>query len=195
MKIVGLLGGAFDPPHHGHVMVMSNLLNSGLLDELWIVPSGVRKDKSYHVATNHRVAMVQSIIQKQFKGDSLVKVNLAEIENESLVGTVELLDYLKKQNADVVFKIVCGEELIKDFSKWRHAERLKKEAEFLIVKRPPYDHSSDDGYNITWFDMPCVMDVSSTLVRKLLAENKVIAGVLPYNVIEYIKANALYRES
>lgn len=195
MKRIAIFGGAFDPPHVGHLSNISAVLNSDSAEEVWLVPSGDVRDKPATVLAAHRVKMLELYVQENFKDDSAVRLELSQIrENAPGSYTVELMANLRRVHPNVEFVFVIGSELVKDLPKWREAERLKNEVLFLVVPRPGFAPGDSAGFRLTHLPESFLLSsiASSTAARTLLREKKRTAGFLTPAVLSYIKANQLY---
>lgn len=102
---VALIGGAFDPPHNGHILCVSNLFNSKLVDQVWLVPSGDgRYDKKSEASSALRKKMLEIIVENDFKRDSRIKIELSQIDNpKDPCYTSELLKRLARQHSSNEF--------------------------------------------------------------------------------------------
>jgi nicotinate-nucleotide adenylyltransferase len=198
MKRVCIFGGAFDPPHIGHLGIISTLLNTGAADEVWLVPTGDRGDKSIRVEAAHRKAMLELFLSENFAGDSAVRLELCQL-NQSLAGsyTVDLMAHLRHSHPQDEFRFVIGSDLLKDLPLWKETERLKQEVTFLVIPRPGSVFPTSCDYRIETLtpDQVTLSGVSSTLVRQLLRDKKRTAGLLTPAVLSYIKSKQLYNVS
>lgn len=198
---IGIYGGAFDPPHNGHLHAIKTAINSKLFDEIWIVPSGVRPDKQYKATDEIRLMMVEALIADV--GLSLpVSIKLFEVEdniNGKINGTVELFDFLKTNFKNFHFSFICGDELLKDLPQWKHPERLK-EIEFVVVSRliqkdlstVANDNQELEGYKIKYIENKDIFDISSSEVRGLIKQGGCLDKIVPKKVAEIIKGKLYY---
>lgn len=192
-RSIALFGGAFDPPHLGHVSAVKLLQKSGIFDEVWLVPSGDRKDKSSSAPASARIEMLKLLIEECFQNDSTVKLFTLQAEAKVPSHTIGLLDYLKSHEPDSEFTVVIGHELLKDLPQWVDSERLKQEARFLVITRPGIKAAElPQGYNCKTLDFPLNdgYDLSSTNVRRLLSEKADISTLIPQTVLNYIQKEA-----
>lgn len=170
-KKIAIYGGAFDPPHKGHLHAINIALNSKLFDEIWIMPSGVRSDKGYKVEDKYRIMMLEDLIKNQIQSKA-VKLKLFEIENR-ILGSVELFDYLTTNFSEMKFYLLCGDELIVDLTKWKNPERVK-EIDFVFINRSQtISHSNnierdlkEKGYKALFLNNKEVIQISSSQIRQ-----------------------------
>jgi nicotinate-nucleotide adenylyltransferase len=193
---IALFGGAFDPPHLGHLALAKALANSELFDEIWIIPSGSRPDKKYLFHDEQRISLVKALIE-DLLGYNL-KCNLRyidiEINNPDLIGTVELLDELKSRHKNFIFTVVIGSDLILQLKNWRHHQRLMKECNFITVNRPRFkviDRSIYSAYLIKELECQDLIDISSSKIRSELVKPIVnwsyLATIVPAKVFLELK--------
>jgi nicotinate-nucleotide adenylyltransferase len=194
---VGVAGGAFDPPHYGHLVMASAALNSGAVDEVWFVPSGDRPDKTYRTAVADRIALLTLLLRDGVpENEKRVRLCTVEVEVPNLVGTVELFRELRARYAQHSFWAIIGSDLTKDLPQWRHPAALQKEVSFLVVPRGLESEKeiieASPEFQIEYLQSPVSFSVSSTSVRALLADKKSLIGLMPRSLIEYVERNNLY---
>ena len=107
-KKVAIFGGSFNPPHIGHMKVVELVRESFPCDEIWLMPSGNRRDKKMAVADNHRIEfakMMAKELQQSFENQNspLIRVSTDEINNPSLTATIDTLRDLEKNYPDNEF--------------------------------------------------------------------------------------------
>jgi nicotinate-nucleotide adenylyltransferase len=191
-KKIALFGGAFDPPHNGHLLSIGALLDSNYVDEVWIVPSGERADKKYKSSKEERKKMIDLAFQP-ISQSSKVKISWIEWEMEpALNGSWELISALSKQQADADFYLSIGADLLDDLQKWRHAETLRKEAKFLVHHRGDGHLNIDNEYQIKLVKSAIWSNVSSTEVRERLQRNESLLGMVPSEIEKYIRQKSVY---
>jgi len=195
-KHIALYGGSFDPPHLGHVGVINALLNAEGIDEIWIIPTGVRVDKEHNSPANDRKLMVSLMLSNIFGDELPVRLDTVQLE-EKIPGstTMELIDYLNEQHPNHKFSFVIGSDLINDIPKWKSAERLMRECSFLLVVRFGTKVPEDLPEYITSIESTQLFHatLSSTLIRQFAKEGKCIAGLVPPSVLRHIEKKNLYR--
>ena len=193
MKKIGIFGGAFDPPHNGHLSTIDNLLSSGLIDQVWLVPaSDDRYDKKPNATAVQRLDLVKALGAESID-PGRVRIETCQIEGK-LPGsaTIELLDYLSTSNPEHQYFFVIGADNV-DISWWKEAKRLSKEATFIVVPRPG-QLLTDLPKNMRTLDSSTVksFDVSSSKVRESVAAGKAIDKLVPAAVANYIRSARLY---
>src|SRR4051812_41756495 len=120
MNRIAVFGGAFDPPHVGHLSIVSALINSALSSEVWFVPTGDIRDKPACAPSAQRTKMLQIFIEENFKSDAAVRLNLCQMEGSSPGSyTIDLMRHLRGLHPDHEFSFVIGSDLLKDLPRWK----------------------------------------------------------------------------
>lgn len=195
MKIA-LYGGAFDPPHSGHALVVAAILNSHLVEEVWVVPMGDRYDKKQVQPANIRLEMLNLFKEEEFQGSNRIQIRDDETRSEganSGGSTVSLVRYYRRLYPHNQFLFVIGSDLLRDLPVWRNVEELKREVLFLVVEREGAPLSLPDGFNITIVASAFVTSLASSAVRGVCGRGELTAGMLCPSVRRYIQDHGLYR--
>lgn len=190
MKI-GILGGTFDPPHMGHILLAQNAERQLSLDRIVMLPSANPPHKTTTTAGKHRLAMAELVATKY--GFELCD---AEYSKKTPSYTVEIIDELKKiYPGDKLFFIIGGDSMM-CFEKWYKWQELIKKCAFVvgvrnegereILEKLAEEKNSRYGGEIYILDSPA-HEVSSTEIRN--GEN---SGEIPSCIINYIKEHSLY---
>ena len=196
-KHIAIFGGAFDPPHLGHALLIAQIINCVGIDEVWIVPSGKRVDKMNEGSELHRLSMANSFIEELFKGDSRIKV-IPDQCNGLLKSsfTYDLLAHFRIREPHARFSIVIGSELLDDIPKWYNGEWLLAHASFLVVVRGGVENRQPPNgmKHVAWIPNPLelVSSLSSTAVRALVKDGKSIQGLVSPSVERFIMERKLY---
>ncbi|WP_407269508.1 nicotinate-nucleotide adenylyltransferase [Radiobacillus sp. PE A8.2] len=186
MQKVGLLGGTFDPPHYGHLMIAEEVLEALDLDEVWFIPSNEppHKEKS-DTKVEYRVEMLQAAIED----NTNFKVNQIELKRSGKSYTVDTIKLLREQYPEITFYFIIGADMVEYLPNWYKIDELSKLVQFVGVKRSDYQLKSN--YPVVQVNIPGV-DISSTLIRERLSEGKSIRYFLPESVIDVIKEHQIY---
>lgn len=182
MKI-GIFGGAFDPPHMGHVLVATYALQSTDLNEVWVVPT-------YKHFFGKKMSPFEARWQMclaAFQFSPKIKVSDYE-RDQQVTCTWELFARLQDQWPDDEFYLILGTDEWASFPTWfKSPELAKMVAGFIVVGREGIDTIHDA------VKMPAL---SSTEIRNNLARGispDALQGRVPWHVIEMIKAKGLYK--
>lgn len=196
MKI-GLFGGTFDPIHIGHMILMENVINNLDLDKIYVLPNSnpPHKLENKKTALNLRLKMVNEAI----KDNSKLEINDYDYRNNEIHYTFNTINYFKKSYPNDEFFFIMGEDSFLDIEKWKNYKEILKE-NLIIFKRYSNKNFSliskinqvrKYNKNIYLIDN-IALDISSTLIRNLVKENKSIRYLVNDEVINIIKEEKLY---
>ena len=190
---IGLLGGSFDPPHTGHLLVAGDALSALELDRVVWIPAATQPLKVGQAGASpqQRFAMVGRLIE----GEPGMEANAMEIERGGLSYTVDtLLTLAGNWPSSELFWLV-GSDVPKSFPKWREPERIVELATVVVMERTGGedvpDLSAMPGRPLALRTRR--IDISSTEIRQRVKAGKSIRGFVPDAVAEYIDAERLYR--
>lgn len=187
MKKIGILGGTFDPPHFGHLLMANEVCFQLRLDEVWFMPNQQPPHKiKKSTTTNHERF---KMLEKAIKDQPQFRIEPIEFSLNGPSYTVETMKILKKHYPNDEFYFIIGADMIEYLPKWYQIEELVNLIQFVGVKRPGY--KTDSAYPIIYVDAP-QMDISSSMIRNRIHKKETIRYLLPEAVREYIKENHLY---
>lgn len=192
MKIA-ILGGTFDPPHLGHLILAETVLKELNYDKVLFIPSKIppHKNISGEVSNEDRLNMLKLSIEydKRFSFDDY------ELKSEGISYSIKTLNYLyQNYNIDGKIALIIGADLIKNFHKWKEPEKISELANIVAVNREENDNLDKENiekYNIKIIIAPRI-DISSTLIRERIKKNKAFRYFLNNKVYDYIISNKLY---
>lgn len=198
-KKVGILGGTFDPIHIAHLILAENAWQQFALDTVLIMPSGEPPHKAGRdiSSAEHRVRMVQLAIDdnKHFK------LSTVEIERAGTTYTAETLAELAKHNLDCEYYFIIGADSLAHIDKWYHPEIIMRHAVLLAAVREELDVPELEekiAYLKKQYDARIHllhtpnMSLSSSSIRKRVAQKESIKYMVPKDVEKYIYQNKLY---
>ncbi|MFL6555593.1 MAG: nicotinate-nucleotide adenylyltransferase [Bacillus sp. (in: firmicutes)] len=187
MKKVGILGGTFDPPHYGHLLIANEVLSTLKLDEIWFMPNQEppHKKKSDSIKNEDRLQMLDLAIQD----NTAFRVETIELHRQGPSYTVDTMKMINDQYPDHQFFFIIGADMIEYLPKWHKIDELIKLVQFVGVERPEYSTKTD--YPVRYVDVPAI-DVSSSMIRDRVKNGKTVRYLLPDPVIKYIEEKHLY---
>ena len=188
---IGILGGAFNPPHIGHLLIARQVLDFASpeqgrrIDEVWFVPSyGGHHLRSDVVSAEHRLAMLNLCSIPR------TRVSTIEIDHKLDGKTIHLLPYLPKEH---VYTFIIGADWLPTFHKWERYQELLKQISFLVI--PRYGFANGPLYeNMTVLQHSFLMtsDISATKIRGRVKQGLPVDCFVPKGIAEYIEKNKLY---
>ncbi|MDO5739756.1 MAG: nicotinate-nucleotide adenylyltransferase [Ornithinimicrobium sp.] len=190
---LGVMGGTFDPIHHGHLVAASEAANLLNLDEVVFVPTGqpYRKDASEVSPAEHRYLMtvIATASNPRFT------VSRVDIDRDGPTYTRDTLGDLHAQRPEDELFFITGADALAQILSWRGVDELWDLAHFVGVTRPGHV-LSDDGLpedKVTLLEVPA-MAISSTECRHRTAKGDPVWYLVPDGVVQYIGKYHLYRE-
>jgi nicotinate-nucleotide adenylyltransferase len=184
---IGLLGGSFDPPHVGHLLIASDAVDALGLDRLVLVPAANQPLKQgQHAPAEHRLAMARLLVA----GDSRFDVDPVEIERGGLSYTVDTLTEFAARHPGAERFFLVGADVLDSFERWREPGRILELATVAVMQRNGDSVALREG-------MVAVptrrVDVSSTEIRARLRAGLPVRGFVTEGVAAYIATHRLYR--
>lgn len=186
---IGLLGGTFDPPHLGHLVVAEVARVTLDLAEVQFIVAGqpwMREDFSQ---AEHRLSMVQLAAED----NSAFRVNRSEVEREGPTYTADTLEELTAEMPGATFYFLVGADAAAKMEEWRGVEKALELATFVAVTRPGYDLERRGKIRgrLEWLEVPAI-DISATDLRRRFAAGEAVRYQLPRTVEEYVRQHGLY---
>jgi nicotinate-nucleotide adenylyltransferase len=170
---VGILGGTFDPPHVGHLVVAQDAIDALELDLLLVVPAArpPHRDAVLDAATRYDLA------RRAFEGDPRIRVSDVELERSGPSWTVDTLEWATRELSPDALYLIVGADQLRAFGEWKEPERILRLARLAVMTRP--------GEEVAGTDVPHEMievtrvDLSSTRVRRRLEQGRSIRYMVP----------------
>ena len=187
---IGVLGGSFNPPHNGHLIIASDACEALKLDKLLVMPAFANPLKG-HDAEGASPEQRLEMTRLAFGGDARFEVSAVEMERGGLSFTVDTLEALSRQYEGAELVLLVGIDALRSLNKWRSPERIRELARLVALSRGP--ESQDDGADDFEIVTTRRIDISSSEIRSRLAEGKPVRGFVAESVERYITAAKLYR--
>lgn len=186
---VGVLGGSFDPPHLGHILVARQVKEIFNLDQIWLMPYFMHSWDASVSASFHRFAMAKLI---QEKG---IIVCDEEIKYKRKSYTIETVRRLKKKYPHDFFWIV-GSDVLENFKKWKEHKALINETKFLLVYRNGNHLPSElpRGFRLISSPEFITSNMSSSIIRRRIRKGLSVDGLVSKPVLSYIQKHNLYKK-
>jgi len=184
---IALFGGAFNPPHLGHILVAQQVLDFGGVDELWFVPTFQGSFDKPVASVEDRLAMVKLIDLPK------TKVCTLEIDHQLDGHTINLLPLLPKDNSYV---FIIGSDNLPSFHLWGNWQDLVKQIPFIVFPRLGF--ASEPLYeNMTVLNHEHLIlsNISSTKIRARIKEGLSLTNLIPSKIEEHLANNKLYKLS
>jgi len=192
MTRIGVMGGTFDPVHHGHLVAASEVAWRFGLDEVVFVPTGQPWQKTGREVTpaEHRYLMtvVATASNPRFT------VSRVDIDRPGLTYTIDTLrDVRAQRGEDSEMFFITGADALAQILSWKDAGKLFELAHFVGVTRPGHA-LSDDGLpldRVSLLEVPALA-ISSTDCRRRVGAGMPVWYLVPDGVVQYIAKHRLY---
>jgi nicotinate-nucleotide adenylyltransferase len=202
---IGIFGGTFNPPHLGHLAAARTAVAVLGLDKLLIIPAAIPPHKELPEGTpapGHRLAMAAKLADALLLPEK-VEVSSMELDRTGKSYTSDTLAQLKETYPDAELWLLMGTDMFLTLHLWHEPERIlelagvcafgrtEQDGESVFAPQREHLQKAFPGAKITTITLPGLVDISSTRLRELLAEEKG-AEYLPPSVYGYILMNGLY---
>ncbi|MBF0368048.1 MAG: nicotinate (nicotinamide) nucleotide adenylyltransferase [Magnetococcales bacterium] len=209
---IGILGGAFNPPHFGHARIGVEVCEALKLDRLLWLPSGGHPFKGEDVLlpVAHRVEMTRLTIA----GQAQFELCTLEAEKSGTSYTSDTLTALNQRHPDALLVFLMGVDNLAELHLWKGWQDLDRHALLCLLTRPGYGGLIEDSQGSRFyqptpikqarFDLPSearkgchllpvtALDISSSDLRKRLQQGHSIRYLTPDSVIDHIHRHQLY---
>lgn len=187
---VGILGGTFNPPHMGHLIMAEQVKDQLDLDKIFFMPTAQPPHSSVKkttIASEKRVQMLELATMD----NSDFEIERYEVDKGGKNYTYDTMKALIELYPTVDFYFIVGGDMIADMPTWYRIDELIELVQFVGVNRPSY--SVETEYPIIMVDIPMI-DISSSTIRKKVAMNCSIKYLVPEDVRNYIVLEGLYQD-
>ena len=161
MAKVGILGGTFDPPHIGHLIIADQVLHALSLDEIRFMPNYYppHKEKQSSTTVEDRLMMIKLAIS----GHPHFRIETIELERKEKSYTYDTMVLLQEKEPNNEFFFIIGGDMIDYLPNWHRIDELVQIVQFVGVKRPNY--ASQTNYPIQYVETPEIY-LSSSMIRE-----------------------------
>ena len=166
-KRIGIFGGSFDPPHHGHLEISKLAIKKLFLDQIyWCVT------KKNPLKNKTLFSLPERIKKSKIITNNVKKIKVKFFEDRlKSVNTIDLIKYLKKQNKKNTFFLIIGSDNLIKFHKWKNWKLLPELTKIVVFSRKDFDKKAKKSVmikllkNITFIENKPI-NISSTQIRK-----------------------------
>lgn len=182
-RTVALLGGSFNPPHVGHLLIAQYVHATVDVDAVWLMPSANHPLGKPLTPYAERRAMCAALT-----GETSGWLEVTDVEAELGGGgrTVDTLEHLTRAYSDTDFVLVVGSDIVAELPLWKDVARIRELSRMLIFHRAGYPEPEAVG--------PPIVEVSSTDIREDLRAGRDVSDRVPRAVLRIIFESGLYRE-
>jgi nicotinate-nucleotide adenylyltransferase len=199
MADIGILGGTFNPPHIGHLVMVNEALDQLDLDRVLLMPVAQPPHKEALADPGSDVRL--ELCRLAIAGEDRVEVSAVEIERGGASYTVDTLRALHEREPENALTFIVGGDMAYSLPSWREPEAVLRLARLAVAERDGLRREDiaqrleplHAGDRVVFFDMPRI-DMSSSAVRGRIAGGRPIRYLVPDPVIDAIRARELYRQ-
>jgi len=191
---IGVMGGTFDPIHHGHLVAASEVADFFALDEVIFVPTGQPWQKEDRKVSPAEDRYLMTVIATA--SNPRFSVSRVDIDRPGETFTIDTLrDLRAERGPEAEFYFITGADALTKMISWRDADELFKMAQFVGCTRP--------GHRLTMSDLPAdqvrlveipALAISSTECRERVRGGHPIWYLVPDGIVQYISKRGLYRD-
>ena len=199
---LGIFGGTFDPVHFGHLALAEECLAAANLDELWLVPAASPPHKGGKKLS--RFDQRKEMLELAIAGNEKFKVEPMEADRPGPSFTIDTLEEIQKRKPnDELFLIIGGDSAL-EFSTWKDPAKIASLATIIVRIRPGFIMPTEQEFisqlgkelgvvpKVIFVAGPPFLDVSSSLLKERVSNNKSVRYLLPRAVEVYIQQKKLY---
>jgi nicotinate-nucleotide adenylyltransferase len=194
---IGILGGAFNPPHIGHLICAQEALVQLGLDRVVFVPVGTAPHRELQPDPGPDVRL--DLVERAVAGDERFSVSRIELDREGTSYTVDTLRALRAEAADDELFLILGGDQAAALARWHEPEEVLSLATVAIVERASWSRNAigirigglRGARDVRYLEMPAI-HVSSSLIRRRVSAGQPIRYLVPDGVAEAIELGGLY---
>lgn len=190
VRRIGILGGTFDPFHHGHLAAAVNARHSAHLDVVLLVVAHdpwQKSDRRIVTPAADRLDLVRAGVE----GVPGVEASDIEIARGGPSYTADTLDQLAHSEPEAELFVVVGADLAAELDSWVRVADIQKRAGLVVLSRPGHEVPDLPGWSVTSVAIP-PLDISSTDLRRWSAAGAPLDGLTPPAVMRLIAERGLY---
>jgi nicotinate-nucleotide adenylyltransferase len=201
MRKIGILGGTFDPPHIGHLILAQYTLEALGLEQMLFVPAADPPHKIGVTRTpvEYRLAMLEHAVAE----NTNFKISLVDIERPGPSYSADTVRIIQSQHPDAELYFVMGGDSLRELPTWHRIEEFFQLCKLAVMRRSDEDiyaemHQDDLpdlAERVVMIDAPLLgIWISSTDVVDRLRLGKTVRYIVPDAVLDYIRQHKIYNE-
>ncbi len=191
-KRVGIFPGSFNPVHTGHLIIAHYFLLNTDLEEIWFLvsPQNPLKGESELLAEDHRFEMLTVAIEGE--------VGFLACNREFTLPrpsyTVNTLQVLSKENPELDFVLIIGNDNLEIFDKWKDFKKILETTDVYVYPRKETQRNQfSTQERVKTIEAP-IIEISSTLIRAAVAQGRLPKYLVPDRVLDLIVSRGYYQK-
>jgi nicotinate-nucleotide adenylyltransferase len=190
---IGIMGGTFDPIHHGHLVAASEVAHIFSLDEVVFVPTGEPWQKSSRRVSPAEDRYLMTVIATA--SNPRFSVSRIDIDRPGPTYTIDTLrDLRAEREGETKLFFITGADALSRMMSWQNVDELFQLAHFIGCTRPGHRLRAEHGLpedGVSLVEIPALA-ISSTECRQRVAEGEPIWYLVPDGIVQYIAKRRLY---
>ncbi|HKG49134.1 MAG TPA: nicotinate-nucleotide adenylyltransferase [Actinomycetales bacterium] len=189
---IGVMGGTFDPIHHGHLVAASEVQSVFDLDEVIFVPTGQPWQKDDREVSPAELRYLMTVVATA--SNPRFTVSRVDVERPGPTYTIDTLRDLSQQYPGSDLFFITGADALAQILSWKAVDELFELAQFVGVNRPGHELSGDGlpAERVSLMEVPA-MAISSTACRERVRAGEPVWYLVPDGVVQFIAKYRLYR--
>lgn len=190
---IALLGGRFDPPHFGHLLLAEQAREQLALDEVHFVPAGAPPHKGVVAPPGARATMTRLATEDH----RAFHVDDRELRREGPSYAIDTIEEIRSERPNDELVFLIGADAYLEIASWHRAETMVRRVEVVVVPRPGTSLAALDRLDEPFRSAAKRIDtvpigISSTLLRTRAGQGRSLRYLTPLRVARYIVAAGLY---
>ncbi|MFE4195222.1 nicotinate-nucleotide adenylyltransferase [Paenarthrobacter sp. NPDC056912] len=186
---LGVMGGTFDPIHHGHLVAASEVAAKFGLDEVVFVPTGQPWQKSHKLVSKPEHRYLMTVIATA--SNPRFTVSRVDVDRPGPTFTIDTLRDLRAERPDADLFFITGADALAQILSWKDVDELWSLAHFVGVTRPGHELHDMGRDDVSLLEVPA-MAISSTDCRTRVGAGNPVWYLVPDGVVQYIAKYGLY---
>jgi nicotinate-nucleotide adenylyltransferase len=189
---IGVMGGTFDPIHHGHLVAASEVQSVFDLDEVIFVPTGQPWQKDDREVSPAELRYLMTVVATA--SNPRFTVSRVDVDRPGPTYTIDTLRDLSQQYPGSELFFITGADALAQILSWKAVDELFELAQFVGVNRPGHELSGDGlpAERVSLMEVPA-MAISSTACRERVRAGEPVWYLVPDGVVQFIAKYRLYR--
>lgn len=183
---IGILGGAFNPPHIGHIVLANEAKEKLNLKKVFFIPTNISPHKQvFEVDAKHRMNMVKLAIEHE---KDFVVLDW-ELKRKGVSYTIDTIKQLKGKYKNDNFFLIIGSDLVDDFNTWKDYKEIMSLVKVIVAKRDMFPFKNEYGFDV--IDIAQI-GINSSIIRERILNKRSVKSFVPEKVYKYFTKHKLY---
>lgn len=209
-KPIGILGGTFDPVHHGHLRLALEVMDAAGLEQVHLVPVNTPPHREQPVATPEQR---REMLRLALDGIDDLVLEECELQRPGISYTIDTLREIGARRPGTHLCLILGMDAFAKLNAWHEWQAIPETAHIIVVERPGLDTAAPEPEVAALFEKALTtdaaalrttaagtvlhiaiprLDISATRLRSLFARGRDARFLLPPRVLEFIQQERLY---